>query len=117
MENTNTVMGTMEHHTTVFGPQQHYDHHNSNNILLGQPQPGSKCSSECWAPTSKGVYQLNSPEIPSHRISADELSVLQPKLILTYTYKRTQAGSPGIENNIELKWLAPGTQRFVHSRP
>ena len=70
-----------------------------------------------WAPTSKGVYQLNSPEIPSHRRSADELPVLQPKLILTYTYKRTQAGSPGIENNIELKWLAPGTQRFVHSRP
>ena len=24
MENTNTVMGTMEHHITVFGPQQHY---------------------------------------------------------------------------------------------
>ena len=24
MENTNTVMGTMEHNITVFGPQQHY---------------------------------------------------------------------------------------------
>ena len=29
------------------------------------------------APTSKGVYRLNSPEIPSRRRSADELPVLQ----------------------------------------
>ena len=40
------------HHITVYGPQQHYGHHNSNNILLQQPQPGSKCSSECW-----GTYE------------------------------------------------------------
>ena len=41
----------------------------------------------------------------------------QPKLILAYTYKRTQAGNPGMENNVELKWSAPGTLRFAHSRP
>ena len=29
------------------------------------------------APTSKGVYRLNCPEIPSRRRSADELPVLQ----------------------------------------
>ena len=77
MRNTNIVMGTMEHHITVFGPQQHYDHHNSNDILLDKLNPAASALLSAWAPTSKGVYRLNSPEIPSCRRSADELPVVQ----------------------------------------
>ena len=65
MENTNTVMGTMEHYITVFGPQQHYNHHNSNNIPPRQPQPGSKCSSECLGCLRvKGYTDLIAPKYP-----------------------------------------------------
>ena len=103
MKNTNTVMGTMEHRINVFGPQKHYDKHSSNDILLNNLNPVASALLSAWTPMSKGVYRLYSPEIPSRRRSADELPVLQstnkPKLILTYTYKRTQAGNPGIENN------------------
>ena len=77
MKNTNTVMGTMEHHINVFGPQQHYDHHNSNDILLDNLNPAASALLSAWAPSGKGVYRLNSSEIPSRRRSADELPVLQ----------------------------------------
>ena len=78
MENTNTVMGTMEHHITVFGPQQHY-------IITTTPttsRPDNlnlvvSALLSAWVPTSKVVYQLNSPEILSQRRSANELPVLQ----------------------------------------
>ena len=63
MENRNTALGTMEHRISAYGPQQH-DHHNSKTVLLQQPQPGSKCSSECWAPTSKGYTDLIAPKYP-----------------------------------------------------
>ena len=77
MKYTNTVMGTMEHYMNVFGPQQHYDHHNSIDILLANLNPAASALLSAWAPTSKGVYRLNSPEIRSRRRSADELPVLQ----------------------------------------
>ena len=74
MENTNTVMGTTEHHITVFGPQQHYiitttpatSHPDNLNLVVS-------ALLSAWVPTSKGVYRLNSPEIPSRRRSAHEL--------------------------------------------
>ena len=59
-------------------------------------------------------YPLAGDQLMSYRTSSTIYK--QPKLILSYTYKRTQAGSPGIENNIGLKWLAPGTQTFAHSK-
>ena len=78
MENTNTVMGTMEHHITAFGPQQNYiitttptTSHPDNLNLVVSPLLNA------WVPTSKVVCQLNSPEILSHRTSANELPVLQ----------------------------------------
>ena len=80
MENANTVMGTMEHHITVFGPQQHYiitttpttSHPDPDNLnLVVSPLLSA------WVPMSKVVYRLNSPEIPSRRRSANELPVLQ----------------------------------------
>ena len=77
MKNTNTVMGTMEQNINVFGPQQHYDHHNSKDILLDNFNPAASALLSALAPKSKGVYRLNSPEIPSRRRSADELPVLQ----------------------------------------
>ena len=78
MENTNTVMGTLEHHITVFGPQQHYiitttpttSHPDNLNLVVS-------ALLSAWVPTSKVVYRLNSPEIPCRRRSANELPVLQ----------------------------------------
>ena len=78
MENTNTVMGTMEHHITVFGPQRHYiitttpttSHPDNLNLVVS-------ALLSAWVPMSKVVYRLNSPEILSRRRSANELPVLQ----------------------------------------
>ena len=78
MENTNTVMGTVEHHITVFGPQQHYiitttpttSHPDNLNLVVS-------ALLSAWVPMSKVVYRLNSPEILSRRKSANELPVLQ----------------------------------------
>ena len=80
MENTNTVMGTMEHNITVFVPQQQY-------IITTTPTTSHPDSLSlvyvvsallsAWVPTSKVVYRLNSPEIPSRRRSANELPVRQ----------------------------------------
>ena len=50
MENTNTALGTIEYHITVYGPQQNYDHNNSNNDHM----VASDLSS-AGAPMSKGV--------------------------------------------------------------
>ena len=78
MENTNIVIGTMEHHITVFGPRQHYiitttpttSHPDNLNLVVS-------ALLSAWVPTSKVVYRLNSPEILSRRRSANELPVLQ----------------------------------------
>ena len=76
--NTNTIMGTMEHSITAYGPQQYWSDQ--------QPTPPTYSTNlnlvassllSAGAPTRKGVYRLNCPEIPSRRRSADELPVLQ----------------------------------------
>ena len=56
-----------------------------NNMITTTPTPSysnnlnlvASALLSAGAPTSKGVYRLNSPEIPSRRRSADELPVLQ----------------------------------------
>ena len=50
MKKTNTVMATMEHHINVFGPQQHYDHHNSNDMLLDNLNPAASALLGAWVP-------------------------------------------------------------------
>ena len=59
MKNTNTVMGTMEHQINVFGPQQHYDHHNSNYILLDNLNLAASAFLSAWVPLRvKGYTDL-----------------------------------------------------------
>ena len=122
MENTNTVMGTMEHHITVFGHQRHYiitttpttSHPDNLNLVVS-------ALLSAWVPMRKWYANLIAPK---YSLVGDQLMSYQFYNLLTtkintnlHTYKRAQAGSPVIENNIELKRLAPGTQRFAHSRP
>ena len=78
MENTNTVMGTMEHHITVFGPQQHYiitttpttSHPNNLNLVVS-------ALLSAWVPTSKVVYR------PKYSLKGDQLMSFQFYNLLT----------------------------------
>ena len=56
MKNTNTVMGTMEQQINVFGPQQRYDHHNSNDILLDDLNPVASAPLSAWVPLRVKEY-------------------------------------------------------------
>ena len=110
MKNTNAVMGTMEHHINVFRPQQHYDHHNSNDILLGNLNPAASALLSAWAPTSKGVYRLNSPEVGDQLMSYQFYNLPTTKInINLHIQEDTSWKSWYRKQLIELKWLAPGT--------